>query len=138
MDRHSVVTVATSLYPVLHIAVVTAEFPVSVPIGSEMSSALGTDEAVQGLFAGGALFLNRVLRAEYPVRICPGIPARIRAEAAFLRFSGLDDFSATLRAATFLVRSHYWCGYIVSLAEGFHGVVREIHYLRDLLIPITL
>ena len=127
MDRHSVVTVATSLYPVLHIAVVTAEFPVSVPIGSEMSSALGTDEAVHSRFRGKV----RVL-------LPPVFPTRIRAEAAFLRFSGLDDFSATLRAATFLVRSHYWCGYIVSLAEGFHGVVRELHYLSDFLIPIPL
>lgn len=127
MDRHSVVTVVTSLYPVLHIAVMTAELPVSVPIGSEMNSALGADEAVHRRFRGK-------IRMLFP----PKFPTRIRAEAAFLRFSGLDDFSATLRAATFLVRNHYWCGYIVSLAEGFHGVVRELHYLSDFLIPIPL
>lgn len=127
MDRHSVVTVATSLYPVLHIADVTAELPVFVPISSEMSSALGTDEAVHSRFRGKV----RVL-------LPPVFPTRIRAEAAFFRFAGLDDFSAALRAAAFLVRSHYWCGYIVSLAEGFHGVVRELHYLSDFLIPIPL
>ena len=51
----------------------------------------------KGLFAGGALFLNRVLRPEYPMRIGPGIPARIRAEAAAAMFFGKQDFSA-LRA----------------------------------------
>lgn len=127
MDRHSVVMVATSLYPVLHIAVMTAELPVSVPVGCEMSSAFGTDEVVHSRFRGKVRML-----------LPPKFPARIRAEAAFLRFDGLDDFLAALRAATFLVRSHYWCGYIVSLAEGFHGVVRELHYLSDFLIPITL
>lgn len=111
----------------LHIAVVTAEFPISVPIGSEMNSALGADEAVHSRFRG-----------KVQVFLPPKFPTRIRAEAAFLRFAGLDDFFAALRAATFLVRSHYWCGYIVSLAEGFHGVVRELHYLSDFLIPIPL
>ena len=51
----------------------------------------------KGLFAGGALFLNRVLRAEYPVRISPGIPAHIRTEAAAAMFFRKQDFSA-LRA----------------------------------------
>ena len=111
----------------LHITVVTAELPVSVPIGSEMSFAFGADEAVHSRFRGKIRML-----------LPPKFPTRIRAEAAFLRFYGLDDFLAALRAATFLVRSHYWCGYIVSLAERFHGVIRELHYLRDLLIPITL
>ena len=122
MDRHSVVTVATSLYPVLHIAVVTAEFPISVPIGSEMNSAFGTDEAVHSRFRGKVRML-----------LPPKFPTRIRAEAAFLRFSGLDDFLAALRAASFLVRNRH-----VSLAERLHGVVRELHYLSDFLIPIPL
>ena len=68
----------------------------------------------------------------------PKFPTHIRAEAALLRFAGFDDFFATLRAATFLVRGHRSCGYMVSLAEGFHGVVREFHYLSDSLIPIPL
>ena len=38
--------------------------------------------------------MNRVLRAEYPVRISPSIPARIRAEAAAAMFFGKQDFSA--------------------------------------------
>ncbi len=112
MDRHSVVTVATSLYPVLHIAVVTAELPVSVPIGCEMSSALGTDKAVHSRFRGKIRML-----------LPPNFPTRIRAEAAFLRFSGLDDFLAALWAAPFLVRNRHGRGYIVSLAERLHGVV---------------
>ena len=41
--------------------------------------------------------MNRVLRAEYPVRIDPCIPARIRAEAAATMFFRKQDFSA-LRA----------------------------------------
>ena len=111
----------------LHIAVVTAELSVSVPIGCEMNPALGTYEAVHSRFRG-----------KVRVFLPPKFPTRIRAEAALLRFARLDDFSAALRTATFLVRSHYWCGYIVSLAEGFHGVIREFHYLSDSLIPITL
>ena len=127
MDRHSVVTVATSLYPVLHIAVVTAELPVSVPIGCEMSSALGTDKAVHSRF-----------REKVRMLLPPKFPTRIRAEAAFFRFAGLDDFSSALRTTSFLVRNRHGRGYIVSFAEGFHGVIREFHYQSNLLISIPL
>lgn len=127
LDRHSVVTVATSLYPVLYIAVVTAELPVSVPIGSEMNSTFGTYEAVHSRFRGKVRML-----------LPPKFPTRIRAESAFLCFSGLDDFSATLRAASFLECGRHRCKQIVSLAERFHGVVRELQYLSDFLISDPL
>ena len=74
----------------------TAELPVSVPVGCEMSSALGTDKAVHSRFRG-----------KVRVFLPPNFPTLIRAEAAFLRFAGLDDFSATLRAASFLVRNRH-------------------------------
>ena len=38
--------------------------------------------------------MNRVLGAEYSVRISPGIPARIRAEAAATMFFRKQGFSA--------------------------------------------
>ena len=105
----------------------TAKLSVSVPVGCEVSSALGTDEAVHSRFRGKVrMFLP------------PKFPTRIRAEAAFLRFAGLGDFFAALRAAAFLVRNRHGRGYIVSLAEGFHGVVRELHYLSDFLISEPL
>ena len=38
--------------------------------------------------------MNRILWPEYPVRIGPGIPARIRTEAAATMFFRKQDFSA--------------------------------------------
>ena len=127
LDRRSVVTVATSLYPVLYIAVVAAELSISVPVGSEPVPAFGTNETVHSRFRGKVW-----------VFLPPKFPTLIRAKSAFLRFAGLDDFSAALRAAAFFVRNRHRRGYIVSFAEGFHSVVREFHYLSDLLIPIPL
>ena len=76
--------------------------------------------------------MNRVLRAEYPVRINLGIPARIRAEAAAM-FFGQQNFSALRADCPRNERLQ-----ARAAAVGFYGVFRKAESRGNLTVALTV
>lgn len=87
----------------------------------------------KGFFAGGALLLNRVLWAKYPVRISPGIPASVRTETAAALYFREQNFSALWtdcpRDEGLQARA---------AAVGFHGIFRKAESRGNLSIALTI